>query len=87
MTPRRNRRAHSGTGSPSTIKALVTPSRQSHAANFKRILPSAMAKLVEQGLFEPCSDEEGGYRITAKGRAILDDLPPFPMPASGVISP
>ena len=38
---------------------------------FGKILPSKMAELVREGLFEP---HDGSYRITAKGRAKLAEL-------------
>lgn len=61
---------HSGTAG--TTKLLVTPSRRTHDANFRRILPSAMKKMMEEGLFEP--DGEGSYRITQKGLQKLVEL-------------
>ena len=59
-----------------TASGLVNPTR-SHAADFRRIGPNAMARLVAEGLFEKLSDDELGrpqYRITKLGRARLRAL-------------
>lgn len=42
-----------------------------HEPSFDKILPSAMKKLVEDGLFEA---HQGSYRITAKGQAYLNNV-------------
>lgn len=65
-------RVISGAGSPDTAKQLINPSRLTHDANFSRILPREMDRLVREGLFEP--DGNGSYRITEKGRAKLVEL-------------
>jgi hypothetical protein len=65
---------HKRTFGQSTIKHLIKPSPAGHHANFKKILPSAMAKLIAEGLFVVDDTIEGGYRITQKGREKLADL-------------
>jgi DNA-binding PadR family transcriptional regulator len=55
-----------------TAKQTVrTTGTRGHDADFSRILPSTMKKLVEDGLFEPW---EGSYRITDKGRRVLKQI-------------
>lgn len=54
-----------------TVKGLVKPCTLAQLPEFGRILPTKMAQLVEQGLFEP---HDGSYRITAKGRSVLNQL-------------
>jgi hypothetical protein len=68
----RRRRNH--TGSARTVAGLVTPPRQSHCANFNQILPKALKMLVDEGLFEPNENVEGGYRITMLGLQRLKDI-------------
>ena len=41
-----------------------------HEANFSKILPSTMKKLVENGWFAPVGNT---YKITEKGRQFLKD--------------
>jgi hypothetical protein len=56
----------------STASQLVqVNSRRGGEPRFDNILPSAMKKMVEDGLFEPW---EGSYRITPKGKAMLKKL-------------
>ena len=74
MKTRYRKRQHVHTGAKTTIQQLLDGATTghhslSHDANFKRILPQAMAKLVAEGLFEP--DGLGSYKITAKGREVL----------------
>lgn len=45
---------------------------RSHEASFDKILPSAMDKLIADGLFEP--DGNGSYKITELGKAHLKSL-------------
>lgn len=62
--------------SKSTAQGLINPTR-SHAADFRKIMPSQMDKLVEQGLFTRQSNDELGrpvYTITKLGRAYLKAL-------------
>jgi hypothetical protein len=57
----------------STLEASINPTR-SHAADFRRIGPQAMDKLVRAGLFVRLPHDELGrpqYKITAKGLAVL----------------
>jgi uncharacterized protein with ATP-grasp and redox domains len=49
-------------------------SRRDSEPNFRKILPSAVQKMVEQGLFVEDPGADGGYRITEKGRAVLAEL-------------
>lgn len=51
-----------------TVKGLVKPCSRAQLPEFGRILPTKMAQLVAQGLFE---SHEGSYRITTKGRSVL----------------
>ncbi len=46
-------------------------SGKGHVPRFDRILPKTMDRLIAMGLFEPW---EGTYRITAKGRQLLNEL-------------
>ena len=68
------RRVHGTHGAHSTIKQLVTPIPKTHTANFSQILPSAMAKLITEGLFIADPSVEGGYRITPAGRKRLREI-------------
>jgi predicted transcriptional regulator len=68
----RRRKYHSG--SAGTLVGLTTPSRLSHCANFNQILPKTLKMLVDEGLFEPNENVEGGYRITTLGLERLKDI-------------
>lgn len=57
-----------------TALNLVSPFRYDHTLASPRILPKAMAELVEQGLFVPDPDAESGYRITPLGRKLLKEF-------------
>lgn len=73
---KRNRVYSGGSSVKSTEAGLVRPTR-SHAADFRRILPGQMDKLVAEGLFERLPHDELGrpqYRITDKGRQVLKDM-------------
>ncbi len=67
----KNLRRSSARRADGTVKGLVKPCSLSNLPNFTRVLPTKMAQLVAQGLFEP---HEGSYRITAKGRSVLKQL-------------
>jgi ribosomal protein S19E (S16A) len=62
-----------GSSIAGTVKQLLglTTNKRSHEANFSRILPKAMDKLVEEGLFQKTKD---GYEITPKGLGYLRNL-------------
>jgi hypothetical protein len=66
-----NFRRFCGSGAPSTVVQLIRPGRNTHEANFRRILPGAMDKLVEEGLFERDGDS---YKITLLGQQRLVEL-------------
>lgn len=53
------------------LRGIYLRGTKGHDANFKQILPTKMAELVAQGLFEPW---EGTYRITKRGKAVLAKL-------------
>lgn len=76
MKPRSDSRhhAHTGGGRSGTVQQLARLQGGTchHEANFRRILPSAMKKLVADGLFEP--DNNGEYKITKLGLAHLKSL-------------
>ncbi len=73
MRPRANKKHKTHTGGAATQQLVqLHGGAASHEANFRRILPSAMAKLLADGLFEP--DGMGSYKITAKGEAKLKEL-------------
>lgn len=79
MANTNKRRGHCHSGSIDTARGLLDwmqnqvgrPAR-GHDANFDRILPTQMAKLLRDGLFEP--DGHGSYRITELGRRRLEEL-------------
>ena len=73
-TSNSHRRRHHTGHARSFLQDIVSPLRYGHEANFKRILPSAMAKLVDEGLFVADASVEGGYRITDLGKARLRAL-------------
>lgn len=51
-----------------------TRGRRANSPVFEKILPSAMLKLVEDGLFIKDDTADGGYRITDKGKQLLKNL-------------
>jgi hypothetical protein len=57
-----------------TLKGLITPPHRQGEPNFHLVLPGAMRRLVEEGLFVANPDAEGGYRITPAGLLRLRDL-------------
>jgi hypothetical protein len=60
---------------PGTMKQLtasVTGRTRQKVTRFDKILPTAMDKLLAEGLFEP--DGEGSYKITRLGLSRLKEL-------------
>lgn len=60
-----------------TASRLINPPKHSGIPDFRKILPTAMKKLVAEGLFEPDGLDDTGaatYKITAKGLARLQEL-------------
>lgn len=69
----RNRRNKAiGSNVAGTVKQLIGLTiSKGHDANFTRILPKTMDKLVAEGLFIKIDDT---YQITEKGKKILKDF-------------
>lgn len=70
---RANRHKSFHTQSDTLLKGLMHVDR-GHHANFTRILPKQMEKLLAEGLFVRDENVEGGYRITPLGRQKLKEF-------------
>ncbi len=73
ISARTNRRKSFHAKGTNILKGLLGVERGRHA-NFDRILPKQMEKLLTEGLFVRDENVEGGYRITPLGMKRLKEF-------------